>query len=211
MAQIKDEDLWYKLTDQFIKDWQQREWQKFQQQFGYWNGFDDMARTRPEIIWDEHKKAYKFTFPYNKQFIDIFKKLVPSSNREWRPGEKCWYFTEDWLPKIKILVKGAWPYDEAFIFEKSKVEEYESAYSGTNANAASVDTQSYISNFAALVGIQTSEVNTGEYNNLLKFYRKAALKYHPDRNGGDSSKMSELNMIWNYLKEYYFIREEVEA
>src|SRR3954470_13571481 len=60
----------------------------------YFWSIDNMSRQRPEIIWDEHKKAYKFTFPYNKGFIDIFKKLVPSSNREWRPGEKCWYFTE---------------------------------------------------------------------------------------------------------------------
>jgi hypothetical protein len=28
-------------------------------------------------------------------------------------------------------------------------------------------------------------------------YRRAALKYHPDRNNGDGSKMSELNMLWS--------------
>ncbi len=28
-------------------------------------------------------------------------------------------------------------------------------------------------------------------------YRRAALKYHPDRNNGDGSKMSELNSLWN--------------
>ena len=27
-------------------------------------------------------------------------------------------------------------------------------------------------------------------------YRRAALRYHPDRNNGDGSKMSELNMLW---------------
>lgn len=27
-------------------------------------------------------------------------------------------------------------------------------------------------------------------------YRQAALKFHPDRNSGDGSKMSELNMLW---------------
>jgi len=29
-----------------------------------------------------------------------------------------------------------------------------------------------------------------------KLYRKAAMKYHPDRNNGDGSKMSELNYYW---------------
>lgn len=29
-----------------------------------------------------------------------------------------------------------------------------------------------------------------------KTYRQAAMKYHPDRNNGDGSKMSELNMLW---------------
>lgn len=28
-------------------------------------------------------------------------------------------------------------------------------------------------------------------------YRRAALKYHPDRNNGDGSKMSELNSLWS--------------
>ena len=27
-------------------------------------------------------------------------------------------------------------------------------------------------------------------------YRRAALRWHPDRNNGDGSKMSELNMLW---------------
>jgi DnaJ domain len=35
---------------------------------------------------------------------------------------------------------------------------------------------------------------------LTRLYRKAALKYHPDRNAGDSSKMSELNVAWQQFK-----------
>jgi hypothetical protein len=31
---------------------------------------------------------------------------------------------------------------------------------------------------------------------LKILYRKAALKFHPDRNNGDGRKMSELNMLW---------------
>ena len=32
-------------------------------------------------------------------------------------------------------------------------------------------------------------------------YRAAALKFHPDRNNGDGSKMSELNMLWGLYNQ----------
>ena len=32
---------------------------------------------------------------------------------------------------------------------------------------------------------------------LKRLYRQAALRLHPDRNGGEASQMSELNMLWN--------------
>lgn len=36
---------------------------------------------------------------------------------------------------------------------------------------------------------------------LKKLYRSAALRLHPDRNNGDGSKMSELNMLWNIFMQ----------
>lgn len=44
---------------------------------------------------------------------------------------------------------------------------------------------------------------TNESDNLKlkKLYRKAALRLHPDRNNGDGSKMSELNMLWNIFMQ----------
>lgn len=33
-------------------------------------------------------------------------------------------------------------------------------------------------------------------SDLKKLYRRAALRLHPDRNGGDGSRMSDLNMYW---------------
>jgi hypothetical protein len=36
---------------------------------------------------------------------------------------------------------------------------------------------------------------------LKKLYRRAAMKYHPDVNNGDSTKMSELNWLWQQYQE----------
>jgi hypothetical protein len=36
---------------------------------------------------------------------------------------------------------------------------------------------------------------------LKSHYRKAALRLHPDRNNGDGSKMSELNMLWSIFNQ----------
>jgi hypothetical protein len=49
---------------------------------------------------------------------------------------------------------------------------------------------------ASLLGIQENELTSLPKAELKKFYRKAALRFHPDRNQGDESKMSELNVLW---------------
>lgn len=40
------------------------------------------------------------------------------------------------------------------------------------------------------------ELTKADNQQLKKFYRLAAMRLHPDRNNGDASKMSELNMLW---------------
>lgn len=47
-----------------------------------------------------------------------------------------------------------------------------------------------------MLGIPMEEVKSGDARTLKKAYFRAAMKYHPDRNNGDGSKMSELNMLW---------------
>lgn len=49
---------------------------------------------------------------------------------------------------------------------------------------------------SVLLEVSKETLAATQNGELKRLYRRAALKYHPDRNGGDSSKMSELNMLW---------------
>lgn len=54
---------------------------------------------------------------------------------------------------------------------------------------------------APLLEISVDELKTSDTTVLKKTFRRAALKLHPDRNNGDGSKMSELNMLWNIFMQ----------
>jgi hypothetical protein len=51
---------------------------------------------------------------------------------------------------------------------------------------------------APLLSLSPSDLASKEMNEktLKKHYLRAALRLHPDRNNGDNSMMSELNMLW---------------
>ncbi len=55
---------------------------------------------------------------------------------------------------------------------------------------------------APLLGI-TVELLISEKDDskLKKLYRSSAMRLHPDRNNGDGSRMSELNMLWNIFMQ----------
>lgn len=49
---------------------------------------------------------------------------------------------------------------------------------------------------AALLAIDVASLKSASNDALKSIYRKAAMRLHPDRNGGDASKMSELTYLW---------------
>lgn len=47
-----------------------------------------------------------------------------------------------------------------------------------------------------LLEISTRDLAAATKDDMKRLYRRAALRLHPDRNNGDGSKMSDLNMYW---------------
>ena len=85
---------------------------------------------------------------------------------------------------------------------KSKEKKYSQEDFFYNPNAISSSTaltgQALVQKLAPLLSLSSSELTDIKDDKILKkHYRVAALKLHPDRNNGDGSKMSELNMLWS--------------
>jgi hypothetical protein len=83
--------------------------------------------------------------------------------------------------------------------EKAKkfVDPNEFYYTPQNTGE-SLSGSALISKLAPLLEMSVTDLtNASDDSVLKKKYRIAAMRLHPDRNNGDGSKMSELNMLWN--------------
>ena len=68
----------------------------------------------------------------------------------------------------------------------------------SSGNGDGLSSGELISRLSPLLLLSIEELSKENDNSKLKrIYRQAALRLHPDRNNGDGSKMSELNMLWN--------------
>lgn len=70
------------------------------------------------------------------------------------------------------------------------------------ASVEGLSGQALVTKISVLLGVSVEFLNTEtDDSKLKKLYRQAALRLHPDRNNGDGSKMSELNMLWNLFNQ----------
>jgi hypothetical protein len=149
----------------------------------------------------------------------IAHKTPPSAKRSYDDNTKVWTYFDDWGEKVikqmetlclglgvkfsAIEVEDLAYLNTQYSFDYKKLRKpaainpedffYNTAPpTGTSALTAEQIQKGLISLLeipvTTLAGIDAAE--------LKRFYRKAALRLHPDRNNGDGSKMSELNMLW---------------
>ena len=77
-----------------------------------------------------------------------------------------------------------------------KFKEEEFFYTHAASSSSTPSGAALVSKLLPLLSCSEEQLISANDIALKKLYRQAALRLHPDRNSGDGSKMSELNMLW---------------
>lgn len=154
--------------------------------------------TRVTLYWNNTLGMYslKWADTHNwdkmQECIRIIKQTIPGTERDYSgPPENTWYIHEKHAAVLKVLLENIREFDFEFI---AKPE-------GQTNTVKYTPTDIYIAKFKELTG---ADVNGMEFSTAKKLYFRASMKYHPDRNNGDSSKMYELNTAWDGLQIQHF-------
>jgi hypothetical protein len=146
------------------------------------------------IWWDTSVLAYRMASPYNQDLVNAVKQHIPVSDRSYDPTTKIWTFVERQLePLRKMLTLIGLQYVVITKQMADQVASQQSAGAGASrANVKPLD--AVIIEFVRLLPLDAAKAA----------YRKAAMDLHPDKQGGNSSKMTALNTAWDRIqKEVY--------
>jgi len=172
------------------------------------------SRSDGTLKIDFWSKAEKVVFEICKQTL----KWPPIGNREYDAQSFLWSYVGQYgvsqtygeavIEKLETIVKTLGSPFKAIAVEelsaqalnkkidltgkRKKMSAEEFFYNhGAPASAPAISRDTIISKLKILLGTEIDK----------KAYRQAALRYHPDRNNGDGSKMSELNMLWQLYNQ----------
>jgi hypothetical protein len=166
-----------------------------------------------ELCLSSHKNgklAISFFLATEKLVFEMLKpvlKAAPVSARSYEPNSNIWTYMPPYGEQtIEQLVKVAKCYygldcievedlaaqavnhqvDLSGKRKQMRAEEFFYNH-GVSAARPPMSKAELTTKLISLIGVNIIDKHT---------YRAAALRYHPDRNNGDGSKMSELNMLW---------------
>lgn len=167
-----------------------------------------MLSWTPVIIkleFDEVLDSYHIAFETRRRnawdivkgLIDVIKAVVPASNRDYDPNTKVWTITKNYYEeKIQPVFEHHSDVEiNKTIRAKPKTAE-EFFYSYSDPVSISKETKESLADKLIKL-LECTPNDLADSIKLKRLYRAKALMYHPDRNNGDGSKMSELNSVWS--------------
>jgi hypothetical protein len=133
-------------------------------------------------------------------------KHAPVAQRSFEPATNVWSYFDEWG---KFTLDRLVSVTDAIAQKVTLIEVQDLAAQAVNKridlSAKRVRPEDFFYNYGKPVAqaTMTKETVAEKLKQLLgdtidkSAYRRAALRYHPDRNNGDGSKMSELNSLWS--------------
>jgi hypothetical protein len=167
---------------------------------------------KASLIYDQASGGYSLKFDIDRYDREGWNKLklvtgalkatIPASDRDYDPTSYTWFFHEKHFKTVRILVENGCGTSNVFVMEKPEEQ---------TATAVFVALDVDVTKFLNYVGA-AAEDEIKDFDKAKKFYRKAALKFHPDRNPNGAADMSALNEVWNRLqKDYWKVKEMQNA
>jgi hypothetical protein len=164
--------------------------------------------------WDNGKLAINFNSTFEKTLFEISKTILkepPVAYRSYEDSNKIWSYLagygESVLQRLQDVTSAAGHKVVCIAVEDlaAQAMNHHVDLSGASTHKHAQSAQDFFYNHGqpAAAPALTKETVAEKLKLLMgdtldkRAYRQAALRYHPDRNNGDGSKMSELNMLWS--------------
>lgn len=158
-----------------------------------------MAELGAKVKHDKDLGAVIITFVFEKwqwknieALAGLMKLTIPASARDYNATTHEWTILEPfWIP-LKTLLEQA----KFKITEEKLVKEEDFFYNqGVPSDSHEMSKEELANQLLALLDISAEEL--ADFNKAKRAFRRKAMEWHPDRNQGDGSRMSELNSVWS--------------
>ena len=151
---------------------------------------------KARIFWDIQSGAYVVASAYNEKLVEALKTIIPSGDRSFDPQTKHWFVKEQYGEMIRSVCTTAFGVHAVSFTSKLVAEQATQQQRQWQPPVASAGTttESAVLEFFAMLSFDDAKL----------VYRRAAQSHHPDKQGGDATKMARLNELWTRIeKEYY--------
>lgn len=157
-----------------------------------------MSNNHVQIFWDIDTSLYRVRTPYDKNFVDEFKGMIPWQERGWDGATRTWGFTEAWLVQVDQLVEKHFPHCTITTTTKAEAEaEYAKFNSQVNPAESLTKLEKAAISFA--LNLDTKALSAA--------HRLRISVLHPDK-GGDPALASEFNAAFQALYTHYKEKEK---
>jgi hypothetical protein len=151
-----------------------------------------MSNKTIKIWWDVSVSAYRVSFPYNKDLVDVLSRQIPVSDRHYDMQTRIWTVVERQLPAIRKLFDMLQA--TVVIVTRQQAEAQQTATQSGQIARGVKPLDSVLIEFVRLL----------PYDAAKTAYRKAVMQLHPDMQSGDADRASALNVAWQRIeKEVY--------